>query len=352
MISGRFLAGVVTPLLVVVFMPVASVAQGRPSEASATKWEQPRTQWGDPDLQGIWNNTTATPLVRPNGQEKVVLTADEAAEYERRAAEQRAAAENRPHTGYSQRVWFETSHDLSGNRLSLLVDPADGKLPALTPAAQAMVEKQTSARKTNPADGPEDRGPYERCITRGLPGAMFPGFYNHNYQIFQTPGYVLIYVEMIHDVRIIPVDRRPHVGTGIKQWLGDSRGRWGGNTLIVETTNLRDIDQNSVVGLEPRGDDPPGSGALPAFGTRSLTVFGTSERGRVIERFTRLGPDVIDYQVTVDDPAWYTRPWTASIPMSKVKGPLYEYACHEGNYGLPNILAGHRREEREAAQKR
>src|SRR5438128_1915896 len=152
MISGRFLAGVVTPLLVVVFVPVASVAQGRPSEASATKWEQPRTQWGDPDLQGIWNNTTATPLVRPNGQEKVVLTAEEAAEYERRAAEQRAAAENRPHTSYSQRVWFETSHDLSGNRLSLLVDPADGKLPALTPAAQAMVEKQTSARKTNPAD--------------------------------------------------------------------------------------------------------------------------------------------------------------------------------------------------------
>jgi hypothetical protein len=181
---------------------------------------------------------------------------------------------------------------------------------------------------------------------------MFPGFYNHNYQIFQTPAYVVIYVEMIHDVRIIPVDGRSHVRAGIKQWLGDSRGRWEGNTLIVETTNLRDIDQNTVVGLEPRGDDPPGSGALPAFGTRSLTVFGTSERGRVIERFTRLGPDVIDYQVTVDDPAWYTRPWTASIPMSKVKGPVYEYACHEGNYGLPNILAGQRQEEREAARKR
>jgi hypothetical protein len=157
---------------------------------------------------------------------------------------------------------------------------------------------------------------------------MLPGFYNHNYQIFQTPGYVVILVEMIHDARIIPMDGRPPVNAGIKQWLGNSRGRWEGNTLVVETTNLRDIEQ------------------------RNVAVFGTTERGRVIERFTRLGPDRMDYQVTVDDPAWYTRSWTASIPMTKVEGPLYEYACHEGNYGLPNILAGHRQEEREAAQKR
>jgi hypothetical protein len=225
-------------------------------------------------------------------------------------------------------VWFETGYKLSAGRTSLLLQPEDGRLPALTPAAQKLADQQTAARKVSPADKPEDRGPYERCITRGLPGSMLPGFYNHNYQIFQTPGYVVISVEMIHDARIIPMDGRSHVNGGIKQWLGDSRGRWEGNTLVVETTNLRDVDQ------------------------RNVAVFGTTDKGKVIERFTRLGPDTMDYQVTVDDPAWYTQSWTASIPMTKVEGPLYEYACHEGNYGLPNILSGHRQEEREAAQKR
>jgi hypothetical protein len=131
---------------------------------------------------------------------------------------------------------------------------------------------------------------------------------------------------MIHDTRIIPMDGRPHAAPAIHQWLGDSRGRWEGATLVVETTNLRDVDQ------------------------RNVGVFGTTERGRVIERFTRLGPDTMDYQFTVDDPAWYTAPWTASIPMTKVQGPIYEYACHEGNYALPGILAGERRQEKKAAE--
>jgi hypothetical protein len=157
---------------------------------------------------------------------------------------------------------------------------------------------------------------------------MMPGFYNHNYQILQEPGYVVIVVEMIHDSRIIPMDGRPHLDAGVKQWLGDSRGRWEGNTLVVETTNLRDIEQ------------------------RNGAVFGTTARGRVIERFTRLGPDAMDYQVTVDDPGWYTQSWTASIPMTKVHGPIYEYACHEGNYAMPGILAGQRKEEREAELKK
>ena len=335
--TGRFLAAVVTSVVVVLFVPVAAIGQVRPPQARATKWEQPRTPWGEPDLQGIWNNVTATPLQRPDDlKDKALLTKEEAADYARRLAERQVAAEATPitqqtvnqRTGYSQTVWFETGHTLSDNRTSLLLQPQDGRLPPLTPGAQKLAEQQAEAIKVSPADKPEDRGPYERCITRGLPGAMMPGFYNHNYHIFQTPGYVVISVEMIHDARIISLDGRPHVGAGIKQWLGDSRGRWEGNTLVVETTNLRAIDQ------------------------RTLTVFGTTERGRVIERFTRLGSDVMDYQVTVEDPAWYTQSWTASIPMTKVKGPLYEYACHEGNYGLPNILAGHRQEEREAAQKR
>jgi hypothetical protein len=139
---------------------------------------------------------------------------------------------------------------------------------------------------------------------------------------------VVIQVEMIHDARIIPMDGRPHVGAGIRQWLGDSRGRWEGNTLVVETRNLRKVDQ------------------------RNVAVFGTSEHGRIVERFTRIDADTMDYQVTVEDQPTFTKAWTASIPMTKVEGPLYEYACHEGNYGLPNILAGHRQEEREASPKR
>jgi len=152
-----------------------------------------------------------------------------------------------------------------------------------------------------------------------------PGFYNHNYQILQTPGYVAIVVEMIHDARIIPMDGRSHLGSGISQWLGDSRGRWEGNTLVVETTGLRDVD------------------------LRNAAVFGTSAKGRVVERFTRVAPEEMSYTVTMEDPSTFTQTWTASIPMKKVEGPLYEYACHEGNYGLPNILSGHRQEEREKA---
>jgi hypothetical protein len=334
--SGRVLTGV--SILALVLVPVVASAQSRTTRSGTTaKWEQSKTPWGDPDMQGIWNNVTATPLQRSDDlKDKAQLTNQETAEFEQKAAEQRAKNEATPiaqqsvgaRTGYSTVVWFETGYKLSEGRTSLLLQPADGRLPALTPAAQKIADQQTAARKVSPADKPEDRGPYERCITRGLPGSMLPGFYNHNYQIFQTPGYVVISVEMIHDARIIPMDGRSHVNAGIKQWLGDSRGRWEGNTLVVETTNLRDVDQ------------------------RNVAVFGTTEKGKVIERFTRLGPDTMDYQISVDDPAWYTQSWTASIPMTKVEGPLYEYACHEGNYGLPNILSGHRQEEREAAQKR
>jgi hypothetical protein len=333
---SRFLAAALAPVAAVLLVPGSALGQAKPSSRPAN-YQQPKTAWGDPDVQGIWNNVTATPLQRSDDlKDKAALSAQEVAEFEQKAAEQRAANEAKPvgeqsvgsRTGYSTLVWFETGYKLSEGRTSLLLQPQDGRLPALTPAAKKITEEQAAARKVSPADRPEDRGPYERCITRGLPGAMMPGFYNHNYQILQAPGFVVISVEMIHDARIIPMDGRAHVSSNIKQWLGDARGHWEGNTLVVETTNLRDVDQ------------------------RNVAVFGTTERGKVIERFTRLGPDVMDYQITVDDPAWYTASWTASIPMSKVEGPLYEYACHEGNYGLPNILSGHRQEEKEAALKR
>jgi hypothetical protein len=330
---GRYLAALFT-VSAFVILPATATGQGRPAQSRATRWEPPRTPWGHPDLQGTWNNVTATPLQRPNEfKDKAFLTTEEAAEFAARAAQREAESEARPtaqqtpgqRTGYASSIWFETTHSLSQNRTSLLVDQEDGRLPPMTPEAQKIAQELAQAAKARPADDPEDRGAYERCISRGMPGAMMPGFYNHNYQIVQTQGYVVISVEMIHDARIIPLDGRSVSRPGLNQWLGNSRGRFEGSTLVVETTGFRRIDQ------------------------RNVAVFGTSERGRVIERFTPTGPDSMDYEITVDDPATYTRSWTASIPMSKVEGPLYEYACHEGNYGLRNILAGHRKEEEEKA---
>jgi hypothetical protein len=329
---SRYQAALVS-LFAFVIVPGTALAQARPPQPGAARWEPPRTPWGHPDLQGIWNNVTATPLQRPTEfKDKAFLTQEEAAEFAQRAAQREAESESRPtaqqtpgqRTGYASSIWFETSHSLSQNRTSLLVDQEDGRLPPLTPEGQKIAQELAQAAKLRPADDPEDRGAYERCISRGLPGAMMPGFYNHNYQIVQTRGHVVISVEMIHDARIIPLDG-PAGGPGLNQWLGNSRGRFEGNTLVVETTGFRRIDQ------------------------RNVAVFGTSERGRVIERFTQTGPDSMDYQITIDDPKIYTRSWTASIPMSRTEGPLYEYACHEGNYGLRGIMAGHRKEEEEQA---
>jgi hypothetical protein len=276
----------------------------------------------------VWTNTTTTRLERPKELGgKQVFTDEEFAEQDRHTAEQlsneRRGRRGSGDPGSYNEFWVERGG--LNKRTSLLVDPPEGQLPPLTPEGQKRQAQHAEAGKTRPADGPEDRNLYERCITRGLPGAMMPGFYNHNYQILQTPGYVVILVEMIHDARIIPLDGRPHVSQKIRQWLGDSRGRWEGKTLVVETTNLNEVQD------------------------RTRTVFGTGATARVIERFTRVDADTIDYRVTVDDPATYTKPWTAAIPMTKLAGALFEYACHEGNYGLTNILSGHRAAEQGAA---
>ena len=168
----------------------------------------------------------------------------------------------------------------------------------------------------------------ERCITRGLPGTMLPGNYNHNYNILQTPEYVAIYTEMIHDTRIIPVDGRPHIGSSVQQWLGDSRGHWEGDTLVVETTNFTDKVYEQRF---------------------SLMVWGTGKHMRLIERFTRVDADTIDYQFTLTDPTTFARPWTAAIPMTRLEGQMFEYACHEGNYAMGNMLRGARAEDKAAA---
>jgi hypothetical protein len=302
---------------------VSGVINAQTSKTAAAK-----TPWGHPDLQGYWTNTTTTPLQRPPDlKDKAVLTPQE---YEARNAQvaARSNTDQAPRKGdpgnYND-FWYERG--ALNYRTSLVVDPQDGRLPPLTADEQ---KRAADARASHgPADSPEERSTYERCITRGLPGAMMPGFYNHNYQIVQTPNYVVINVEMIHDARIIPLDGRPHHGPAIRNWLGDSRGHWEGNTLVVETTNFNNKVRE-----------------------QSIIAFSTSQNLRLVERFTRTAEERIEYEFTVTDPTVYAQPWTASIPMTRIDGPIYEYACHEGNYGLGGILRGARMDEQVAAEKK
>jgi hypothetical protein len=309
------------PLAAQTKTPAAKPAPG------AKAWTAPKTAWGHPDLQGVWTNTTTTPLERlPEAADKQVLTDEERADLAKKVAERVNADTRRPgQVGAYNEFWFERG--TLNNRTSLIVDPADGKVPAYTAEGQKRWDAIEASRKAHPADSWLDRSSYDRCITRGMPGAMMPGFYNHNYQILQTPQYVAIIVEMIHDARIIPLDGRPH--SPVRQWMGDSRGHWEGDTLVVETKNFNDkIFERSV--------------AVSSFGAGS----------RLVERFRRIDADNIDYQVTIEDPRMFTKPWTVATPMSKADGGLFEYACHEGNYAMPHILSAARAEEQEAAQKK
>ncbi len=297
----------------IVAMPAVVVAQTHSA----------RTAWGDPDMQGTWTNTTTTPLERPEDlADKAVLTPEEFAARNVQVAEE-SSLDNRPRneTGAYNEFWMERG--VLNLRTSLIIDPADGRLPPLTPTETRRRADHAADRAAHSTDSYENRSAYDRCISRGLPGSMMPGFYNHNYQIFQTPDHVVVLVEMIHDARIIPLDRRPHVDSHIKQWLGDSRGWWEGDTLVVETTNL-----------------------TSKAADRIRTTFGAGRHTTVVERFTRTGEGSIDYRITVTDPTEYRTPWTAVIPMTTLGGQLYEYACHEGNYAIANILSGARAEER------
>ena len=200
-----------------------------------------------------------------------------------------------------------------------MVDPPDGRVPPLTALAQKRQQDARTYARQHPADGPESRSLAERCLLWGTAGPpMVPGPYNNNYQIVQGPGYVLILVEMIHDVRVIPTDGRPHLPASTRQWMGDPRGHWEGDTLVVETTNFTD----------------------------KTRFRGSDENLRVVERFRRVDANTVDYQFTVDDPTAFTKPWSADIPMSHSDGALYEYACHEGNYAMTDILAGARAQEK------
>ena len=309
------------------FLLIIAVGQ-IPLAGQSKTYTPPRTADGQPDLQGIWTNATVTPLERPAelAGKPVFASDQEAAEFAKKAVEA-TNADNRniPREldvarAYNQ-FWYDRGTDVVGTkRTSLIVDPPDGHIPPLTPQGQKRADDFAQMRAAHPADGPENRTLNERCIrwaTAGPP--MLPGPYNNNYQIVQAPGYVIIVVEMIHDARIIPIDGRPHLPKNVKSWLGDARGHWEGNTLVVETTNFR--------------PDATYRNTIP-------------ESLHLTERFTRISPDTIDYQFRVDDPSTFTRPWTASIPMTKVPGPVYEYACHEGNYAMEGILAGARADEK------
>jgi hypothetical protein len=308
----------------------AQAQQAPPAAAAAPAEAQvPRTPWGHPDLQGYWTNTTTTPLERPDDLKGTqVLTAEELekrdAEVAARVSFDRPSRQGDP--GAYNEFWMERGR--LNPRTSLVVDPPDGRVPPLTPDGQRRFDALTASRKVSPADSWLDRSAYDRCITRGMPGLMMPGFYNHNYHILQTPTHVVVHVEMIHDARIIPIDGRPHLPSGLELWLGDSRGRWEGDTLVVETRNV-----NDAVWERPQ----------------SVVALGVGRELRLVERFRRIDANTLDYQFTIDSPTVYTKPWTVSTPMDRIEGPLFEYACHEGNHGLTGILGGARAEERAAA---
>ncbi len=293
-------------------------------------WSPPLTPWGHPDLQGTWSNASTTPLERPADLAgKEMLTDEERAARAplARLSDDRSVGDP---VGFYNDYWLEQG-DLS-RRTSLIEEPGDGRLPPTTLAEQQLQATRMSSGSAIAGlrfASWADFNALDRCITRGLPGAMLPGvFYNHNYLIAQTPDFVAITIEMVHDVRIIPLQEHPTPAAGVRQWLGASRGRWEGDTLVVETANFTDK-------VKQRGG----------------TVLGGGSGARLVERFTRVAADTIDYRVTVTDPAIWAGPWTAAAPMTAMDGELYEYACHEGNYAIPNALRGSRAAELEENSK-
>jgi len=301
----------------------ASGAQPKPA-SSAKTWTPPRTPWGEPDLQGKWSYATITPLGRPAelaGKEK--LTDAEIAsvnEDARTSADRRDGTADADLARAYNAYWYDRGK--STGRTSLIIDPPDGRLPPMTDEGRRRQAWIARRQAEHQYDSWEERPLQERCITyHGVP--PLPTGYNNTYQIFQTPGYVAILDENIHDVRGIPLDGRPTLGKTITQWNGSSRGHWDKETLVVETTN---------------------------YSPRTVLRFPSApETLRATERFTRVAPDRIDYRFTIDDPTTYTRPWTAMIPMLGVPDyVIFEYACHEGNYSIRNVLSGARAQESSA----
>ena len=326
--SGALVATVAFGLLVAVS---GTLAQGQIGVRKT--WNPPRTPDGQPDLQGVWNFSTITPMERPANVTGTEFTDQEIGERQRQATI--AATQDQRSTdpaadvqhAYDNSVWWERGTKVMGNkRTSLLVDPPDGQLPPLTPGAEAREAARAKTRQ-HPT-GPEDFELKDRCIVgfnQGPP--MLPNAYNNNVQLVQSSDHVVIVNEMVHDARMVPLDGRPHIGTAIRQMVGDSRGHWDGSTLVVDTTNFTDAG----LGLFK------GNWGFRGTGDKNL---------HVIERFTRLNADVLRYEATVEDPTTYTKPWTVSLLMTRSKDKIYEYACHEGNFSIANMLSAERATER------
>ena len=307
--------------------------------ATAQSATGPRTAWGDPDLQGVWDYWTFTPLERPEEfADRDQLTAEEAAVVAQRSNAEALARDEPPPPGdvggYSQAVWTDRARATALTQPSLLVDPPNGKLPAMTAAATARAQADAAAGGYPVRlrvggineDGPEARGAAERCLLGFSTGPpMLPAGYNNNVQLFQAPGWVVLLNEMVHDVRVVPLDGRDALPSNLQQWLGSSRGHWDGDTLVVETTNF--------------------TNKTGSFNT-SFVSWGSAEHLTLVERFTRVDADTVMYEWTVNDPDTWTQAFTGQFPMLRADEPLYEYACHEGNYGMQNLLSGARAAER------
>jgi hypothetical protein len=309
---------------------------------SSTGWTATKTPDGDPDLQGVWTYATATPLERPAsskcnaaiddprlGQpcglaDKEELSETEVVEFEQQAtqaanADRRGGSQDAELARAYNNFWYdERRTKLSTRRTSIVIDPPDGRVPPMTPEG---LKRQAAAPRYNRADGPEDRPNTERCLSFNAGPPMLPTFYNSNVQIVQGPGYVVVLNEMIHDARVVALGRRFHVRSDIRLWMGDSIGHWDGNSLVVDTSNL----------------------------TGKSRFRGASVSMHLTERFTRVDADTMLYRFTVEDPTTWVRPWTGEFPLRRTTEQLYEYACHEGNYGIAGVLRGARLEEKESA---
>jgi len=343
----RLLLAAATALLLTPILTARPAAQAAPQRAQPIKpgevpgrkhvaplpprgtFVPPRTPWGDPDIAGDYNNSdeSGIPFEKPDefaGRRMEDITNAELAKLVQQRQEQtieRTPGLSEFPGATSPMHWFENYY-AANSRAWLVVEPADGKVPPQTAEAQQRARARQQARAgRGPADSWEDRSLYDRCITRGIPGSMMPAIYGNSYHIQQGPGFVTITYEMVHDTRVIPLDGRKHLDSSIRQYVGDGRGRWDGNVLVVETTNFTD----------------------------KTPYRGSSDQLKLIERFTPLGPDTVEWAVTFEDPHTWARPWTFAMNLTRDPAqPPFEYACHEGNYGLRNILEAARAEERAA----
>ena len=328
------IAALLALIVVILLAPAPAAAQAQkaaPKAAASTKpWTAPRTPDGQPDLQGYWTNNSYTPLERPNGVTKDFYTPAELEEANKKAAE-REEEQTLPgtvadvHYDFTQFGLDRSQTRLTGNlRTSVIVEPANGKLPPVTSEGQKRAADRAAERKKQGAqyDQVQNIPLGSRCVYSNAGPPMLPPGYNPAYEILQSKDTVTILIEMLHEARVIPLDGRPHAPEGYRSWLGDSRGHWEGDTLVVETTNFND----------------------------KAAFRGASENMKVIERFTRVSDDAIRYEFTVHDPSTWEIPWKGEMPFVKINGPVFEHACHEGNYGVANTLKAVRMEEKKAAE--